>query len=364
MAYEVDFLAVGDGQKSGDAIALRFGNLTGPRDEQTVVVIDGGYQETGEQLVNHIQQYYGTDFVDVVVSTHPDCDHAGGLTVVLEKMKIGIFLMHLPWDHTKDMADMFKSGRVTDASVRESLRKSLDAAYDLYRLAKNKNIKIVEPFRGVNGWNGAFRVLGPTKDFYESLLPHFRGTPEPKQPLGLVSKAAQGVVEFVKKVAESWGFETLTDDGETSPENNSSAIIMITPPGKPDKRLLFTGDAGTPALTLVADHLEVEGFQPSGLGFIQVPHHGSHRNVGPTILDRLLGPKLAQDQRLRSAFVSASKDGAPKHPNKKVTNAFRRRGTHVHATQGVNTRHHSDDAPSRPTWVTSEPLPFYSEVDE
>ena len=32
MAYEIDYMAVGDGEKGGDAIALRFGNLTGPRD--------------------------------------------------------------------------------------------------------------------------------------------------------------------------------------------------------------------------------------------------------------------------------------------------------------------------------------------
>ena len=30
MPYEIDFLAVGDGDSS-DAIALRFGNLSGPR---------------------------------------------------------------------------------------------------------------------------------------------------------------------------------------------------------------------------------------------------------------------------------------------------------------------------------------------
>lgn len=34
MAFEVDFLAVGGGEKSGDAIAVRWGNLAGPRAEQ------------------------------------------------------------------------------------------------------------------------------------------------------------------------------------------------------------------------------------------------------------------------------------------------------------------------------------------
>jgi hypothetical protein len=48
MAWEVDFLAVGEGEKSGDAIAFRFGNLTGSREEQKVMVIDGGTLEAGE----------------------------------------------------------------------------------------------------------------------------------------------------------------------------------------------------------------------------------------------------------------------------------------------------------------------------
>jgi hypothetical protein len=63
MGYEVDFLALGDGEKSGDAIALCFGNLNGHRSEQTVVVIDGGFKESGDALVEHIKYYYRTEYV-------------------------------------------------------------------------------------------------------------------------------------------------------------------------------------------------------------------------------------------------------------------------------------------------------------
>jgi hypothetical protein len=47
--YEIDFLPVGDGARSGDAIALRYGNLEGTRAEQTVVVIDGGFTDDGRR---------------------------------------------------------------------------------------------------------------------------------------------------------------------------------------------------------------------------------------------------------------------------------------------------------------------------
>ena len=42
MGYEIDFIGVGQESKSGDAIAIRWGNLLGPREQQSVVVIDGG----------------------------------------------------------------------------------------------------------------------------------------------------------------------------------------------------------------------------------------------------------------------------------------------------------------------------------
>ena len=37
MGFEIDLLPVGNESKGGDAIALRYGNLDGHRDEQTVI---------------------------------------------------------------------------------------------------------------------------------------------------------------------------------------------------------------------------------------------------------------------------------------------------------------------------------------
>lgn len=85
MGYEVDFLPVGNGQKSGDAIAARWG-IEG---NYKVIVIDGGTKESGQLLVDHIKKYYKTDHVDYVVNTHPDMDHASGLSIVLEQLSVG-----------------------------------------------------------------------------------------------------------------------------------------------------------------------------------------------------------------------------------------------------------------------------------
>ncbi len=353
---------MGNGERSGDAIALRIGNLLANPIQQTVVVIDGGFQETGQQLVDHIKKFYNTERVDLAVSTHSDADHAGGLTFLLEQMEVGQLWMHKPWEHATNMVRMFTDGRVTDNSLSEKMRRSLENAAELERIAKRKGIPIVEPFAGVSDPSGKVVVVGPDKQYYESLLPDFRCTPEP---------ATSGLTEFlkdylahaaeaVKKLAESWGLETLTDGGVTSAENNSSAIIRVEL--MLGKYALFTADAGIAALTRAADYLTLFAFDFSQLNFVQVPHHGSQRNVGPTILDRLVGRKLAAETVIKTAFVSAAPDGEPKHPSKKVTNAFRRRRAPVHATQG-DKKVHYQDAPNR-GWGNSVALPFYQEVED
>lgn len=361
MGYEIDFMPVGEGEKSGDAIAFRFGNLHGKREEQIVAVIDGGFKDSGKELVEHIQTHYKTDYVDLAVSTHPDADHASGLEVVLEELKVGQLWMHQPWNHTDDIAKMFKDGRVSDNSVEEALRKSLDNARSLERLATAKKVSIVEPFTGVCDASQNVFVVGPTVQFYEGLLRDFRCTPEPKSSLGLLEKAFSAAEEYIKKIAEQWHIETLDDEGETTAENNSSVVLLVAV--AQNKYLLFTGDAGIPALTLAADILDNSKIDHSKISFIQVPHHGSQRNVGPTILNRLVGPTLKEDKQLKTAFVSAAKDAEPKHPAKKVTNAFRRRGAYVYATQGGKKWHFSADAPGR-NWSAAIPVPFYTEVEE
>ncbi len=47
--YEIDFLPVGNGDRSGDAIAMRYGTPNNYK----VIVYDGGTKESGKALVDH-----------------------------------------------------------------------------------------------------------------------------------------------------------------------------------------------------------------------------------------------------------------------------------------------------------------------
>jgi beta-lactamase superfamily II metal-dependent hydrolase len=299
MAYQVDFFPVGEGSKSGDAIAIRFGDFSDYLKTQ-VVVIDGGFQSSGEALVKHIREVYGTTYVDLVVSTHPDSDHSAGLAPVIEELKVGQLWMHKPWEHTYDIAKMFQDGRVTDMSVAEGIRKSLEDVRYLEKLAKQKNITIIEPFTGLQDVTQSLTVLGPTKAFYESLLPDFRCTPAPKFESNFTKLASAGVGLAVK-VAETLGIETLVEPTEGTHAENNSSVITLFQHGQ--ECILFTADAGVPALEQACSQLEAVGFDFNRLRIVQIPHHGSKRNVGPKILDRILGPKQCASPKSHLAKV-------------------------------------------------------------
>lgn len=361
VGYEIDFLPVGTGTRCGDAIAIRYGSASNYK----VIVYDGGTKESGQALVNHIKTHYGTTRVDYVVNSHPDGDHASGLSVVLEQLEVGELWMHQPWNYSDVIRNYFKDGRITSNSLGERLKNKMSAAYALEQLAEEKGIPVYEPFRGAD--IGGFFVLSPEQDWYvHNLITEFSKSPEQKMAEDL---AAQSIMKSmaalarkaVSWVAEHWGSELLHEDVETSAENESSVVLYGVVDGR---GILLTGDAGVQALTAAADFTESRGvFLSENLKFVQMPHHGSRNNVSPTVLERILGPTKASNDGLstKTAFVSTAKESTT-HPRKSVTNAFIRRGADVSDTKGkpICSRH---NFPARPGWVNLIPMQFSGEVE-
>ena len=355
--FEIDFIAVGDGERSGDAIAVRYGSPGAYR----VMVVDGGNKESGEKLVEHIRTCYQTNRVDYLVNTHPDADHASGLEVVLEQLKVGQAWVHQPWNYPDKIIHWLKDGRITIDSLGDRLQDALYHAYRVEELSKEKGVPVFEPFQGSQ--IGDFYVVSPSRDWYMDIIAHFDKTPAAKiaPPTGgLIAKAA-AIAERVRTwLDERWDVETLMDGEETSFDNESSVVLYAY---LAERGILLTGDAGTQALTRAADYLESFKINiPKVLKFIQIPHHGSRHNVGPSILNRLLGPRIPQGtDTTKTAFVSAGAT-SDTHPRRVVTNAFRRRGVKVVAAKGVSVRHHRNMG-SRDGWCAAEEIPFYAKVE-
>lgn len=363
MGHEIDFLPVGENSSGGDAIALRWGNLNDDATsmDRYVAVVDGGHADSGDLIAEHIQQRYGTSYIDLMVSTHPDNDHIRGLITLMERDDITVarLWMHKPWEHNTKAA----LARLTATYGKTEARTFEDYvanAKKLHELAEARDVSITEPFAGLSleCHGGSITVVGPTEEHYQSLVPGFGSRAAAPDMSRAIKALLQGTAKILTRAKEDLWTETLTDGGTTSAPNNSSAMLLLAEGGHHD---LLTGDAGIYALSEAMPYIDAER-AGAALSFVQLPHHGSRHNVGPTVLDQLLGPKGTSDRR-GVAFCSCPKENPDaRHPAKMVTNAFTRRGYPVHLTSG-STKWHHVGAPSRWDFSPSQPEPFHSEVE-
>lgn len=265
-------------------------------------------------------------------------------------------------NHTKGTACLYKNGNLSDAGISAKLRKALSTARDVETAALRRGITIKEPFTGLQEDGGALVVLGPSQAYYESLLPQMSCTPDSILEQ-IIRYASRDLVLKAKdayfSVRESWERDGIDDNPTpTSAENNSSVVSIF---GFDGKYFLLTADAGIPALTGALNALNPQ-WDLNQLTMMQVPHHGSRHNVGPTILDRILGPKLPASQHKRHAFVSVGKEPTTKHPSRRVLNAFTRRGATVWQHEGGTVTFHHE-APPR-NWGQLTAQSFFTHVED
>lgn len=91
--YTIDFIPVGN--SNGDAIVLRYGDAGS--NALTTDIIDGGYTEVGEAIIQHLRTRVGHFNIANVVLTHADDDHARGLIPILERCNVQNLYMNRPW---------------------------------------------------------------------------------------------------------------------------------------------------------------------------------------------------------------------------------------------------------------------------
>jgi hypothetical protein len=123
-------------------------------------------------------------------------------------------------------------------------------------------------------------------------------------------------------------------------------------PGRPNGWLLWTGglaETGHAVVDLIRAHHRTNA----------VDLVGSTHPDG----DRVGGPKLPVEARVTMAILSGLATPNVKHPSRRVTNGFRRRGTPVFATTGTVLRH-GHNALERPRYVPAAALPLFWAFEE
>jgi len=356
--YEIDFLDV-ESDKSGDAIPLRY-EINGVT---RIHVVDGGFADTGDKVVEHVKKFYGNPkSIDSVVVTHPDQDHACGVKKILEQFEsVKELWMLRPWIYAAELLPRFPRYESAE-SLAKRLREVYPYIADVEDVALEKDIPIYEPFQGAK--IGAFTVLTPSKSRYFDLVVASEKTPQTAEALQNFTARAAMVVQAAKRFLKAlWGEEAFSDE-ETSAENEMSVIQYANLCGE---KILLTADAGRSGLKEAADFAPFVALSLPGIDRFQVPHHGGRRNVSTELLDRWLGPRLAEKPAPGSekftAIISAAKKDED-HPRRAVVRAMVHRGAKVVGTKDGKDLRTGHNAPPRDGWEAAVPMEYPEDQEE
>lgn len=303
--YEVRFFSVGTETKGGDAIFIRFKDS---ENKWKVIVIDGGYGESGTKVVNYMQELH-MDTIDLMVNTHPDLDHISGLLTIMDSdIKVTTLLLHKPWEDANLKADMFKDNRITNNSVNKRLRENFNKAYELVTKAESKGCYVENRVIVGQTYFDCFTILGPTFSHYQTKLLESDKTPTELDgnPNSTYKKIALKFRNWINRILPiDW-----IPNEDTSAINDTSIISLLQ---LQDQTILFTGDAGKQGLSEAITYFK-QHFPDEQVSLLQLPHHGSRRNIDPTLLKQI----AAKDYFI-SCPPRGEEDG---HPSKRLVNVI------------------------------------------
>jgi beta-lactamase superfamily II metal-dependent hydrolase len=353
MHYEIDFLPVGD--SNGDAICLRYGQAN----NFWVHLVDGGFTDTAPTVISHIRSHYGAGiYINHMVLSHADNDHACGLVGVLKVMRVDNIWMNRPWLYAREIIDNFHGNWTLEGLVKH-IREKHPYLVEMEHIANSRGIPIRAAFQG-DRIGEHFTVLAPSRARYIRLLPDLEKTPQSyAEKKGIFPSIFEPVKTVLDAMWETWGVETLDDDPPATSASNETSLVQWG--AFDDKRLLLTADVGPEGLAEAYVYAAQNGLYQRP-NIVQIPHHGSRRNVTPTVLNAWLGEPLAAEGTVGNAYCSVGKD-EDIYPRKKVKNAFIRRGYPVHATRG-KIKCSFNGWPMRTGWVNSTPEPFAHSVED
>ena len=321
--YEIDMLDV----KNADAFLVHFFTDQG---FEYVVLIDGGNYKDGETITQFIKDNYKQQYIDLAICTHCDKDHFGGIMYLLEQMRDRVkdhIYINKIWIH--DPAEHVEYGMIKWSTDKQKVDVKARSVYDLNggnlwdvldELIKQNRIKWREPFSNPQSknqesdWLVCFSVVGPTVEYYTSLVPEFRND----------LKRKKGGYEFEEPedINIHEADEMLNkrmDEAEDDPSShNKSSVMVLFKPGM-YKKYLFTGDASRESFDKLRGTALYNSL--SNLTWLKIPHHGSIHNMDSTLVQHLCPG---------TAYVSTEKYNH--YLSRSVVAAFQKVGTDIYTT--------------------------------
>ncbi len=327
--------------KDGDAVIIELTKF----DNSLVMVVDGGepgyYKTKVKPKLEAILKSHKKKAPDVVVCTHYDSDHIGGLIPLIEDYITGIrevwihktpsllkgyiekaihiqeqkekFVDDFALSNFKKLFEGYESPKKQLLNEKANLIiKSLPQLKRLIDLIPASKLKqVFHKQKPLKDWQ-EISVLGPTKEYYNTLFPStksfeqfiteesFESLPEEKYELRVLKMAGIKPCDSLKTELET----------KLSATNKASIILAID---KPEKRYLFTGDAGIESFKSIPNWQT----ELKNLYFLKVPHHASDNNISRELIE-LMQPVYAYNSGDKYQDDAVLKCISEKERNKEV----------------------------------------------
>ena len=310
---ELFVIAPDSERQSADALVFRYGEDLNDPISTTVVAVDSGRRaSTGAEIQNIVTEFFNLSRIDLIISSHADEDHAGGIPHLLNNLDVGKVWIHRPQNHRP-------SGTEQPATA------SVNHVRDILVTADHHGIPTVEPFSDMTDHEFAgLHILGPSREFYRTLMERGMYSDEELDALDAPDeeRAAAGVIASASTdLPMDTPVSALLPNPSTSLRNSSSTIVLLA---LETKQLLLTSDAGVEAFESARTRFTECGYEAAN-AIVQLPHHGSRNSLNPSTADLLLGD-LATEHR---TFVTAAIDDRYGFPHVEVTDEFIRRGRRI-----------------------------------
>ena len=338
MEVEINMINVED----GDAIIVTLKN----EEKKALIVIDGGYKKYYKKLKNRLNELL-PDFnneIALVVCTHYDNDHLGGISKLLDEyneviqeiwihraqgeleqdidlLKNELKLINNKSNQTKRLQRLAGLNELSEALIIEGYNDLIETLTKIKELGLDGKVK--EATRGMTlSEFSEFKVISPKIEYYNKYLPQLSKEILYESKSHLIPEKISGLKRLKKHSEFRFPCEHLEKSSLSNgvtPTNMVSIVILLE---ANNKKYLFTGDSG---IETFEDQNLLDDEELKELHWLDLPHHGSKNNTSKSMLDHFQ-PKVV--------FVSG--DGGPNRPHHLLKSCLENRKASIHVTNENN----------------------------
>lgn len=272
-------------------------------DRKFFMVIDCGKPKHSQKIIDEIKVIFDNEnieHIDVLLLTHFDNDHVGGMKEVCTAFGSQIRELWVngisetikkPEKKKEYKSDSIMPSESDDLvgsmvfNAEDEKNKILIQTIEQEEalISEAKGLKIPIKKTVANSLPvpifPEIQILGPTQEYLIKLYPQINDLND--------FFVVETVTESIRELIPSDPFIYLDSiiKSNVTPVNLASVIILIT---IDDKKFLFSGDAGIKSFMEIPDYKE----QLKGVYWLKVPHHGSINNINSDLI-KLFSPSYA-----------------------------------------------------------------------